>query len=176
MGVPILVPGDAILGYTGYNLSRTSSTPLWLAYVVALAAVLGGASILFWASRRWGQKFIDSIGRFIFIEEGHIKRAEQLFARFGIWLIIVGRHVPGMRIPITIFAATSGVAYKTFLLGTFISTSLWILFYLNIGQRFGGDIQQVFRHYSILSVVIIVAIVIVIVGLHIRGLWRQRRH
>ena len=170
MGVPIFVPGDAILGYTGYRLSQTQGVSLWLAFFVAMVAVLAGASVLFWLSRRWGQKLIDRLGRFIFLRDSHMKKAEGLFARFGVWLIIFGRHIPGMRIPITVFAATSGVRYRTFIICTFISTSLWILFYLSIGARFGGDARQIFQHYATLSLVVLVALVLTFIGLHIRGL------
>ena len=170
MGIPILVPGDAILGYTGYQLSQTHGIPLWSAFLVAMVAVLCGASVLFWLSRRWGQQFLDAVGRFIFLKDNHMHRAEHLFARFGAWLIIFGRHIPGMRVPITVFAATSGVRYRTFILCTFLSTSLWILFYLHVGERFGVDARQLFQHYATLSVMTLAILLLVVVGLHIRGL------
>lgn len=174
MGLPILVPGDAILGYVGYSLSKTHSVALWEAFVLAFIAVIGGASILFFISRRWGQFVLDKLSRFIFLEERHLKRAERLFAKYGIWTIIFGRHIPGMRIPITIFAATSGVKYRTFLLGTIISTSLWILFYLSVGKRYGSDIQHSVQKYAVLSVGLIVLAVVVVIGLHVLGRYREK--
>lgn len=176
MGIPILVPGDAILGYVGFSLSKSHTATLWEAFIFALLAVLAGASILFLASRCYGDFVITRLSRYIFLKQKHLDLAEKLFAKYGIWTIIFGRHIPGMRIPITIFAATSGVKYHTFLIGTIISTALWILFYLSIGQRYGSDIQHSIHKYVILSISLLVAAALIIVGLHVFGKYRSRQH
>ncbi len=176
MGVPIIVPGDAILAYTGLSVSRSHGASLWFAFTIALIAVILGASILFFISRRYGQKAVEKLGRFIFLKESHIERAEKLFAKFGIWTIIFGRHVPGMRIPITIFAAISGVKYRTFILSTLASTALWIVFYLHVGKRYGGDIQSTIQKYAGLSLVIIIAAIALIIGLHVWGAHKERHN
>src|SRR4051812_23113026 len=81
IGIPIIVPGDAILGYTGYSISKTHGASLWFAFGVALLSVLLGSTILFFGSRRYGKRLVNKIGRFIFLKESHIERAEGLFKR-----------------------------------------------------------------------------------------------
>jgi len=174
-GIPILVPGDAIIGYVGFSLSQTHTAALWEAFVLALLAVICGSSILFFISKRWGQFVLTKLSRFIFLKQKHLDRAEQLFGKYGIWAIIFGRHIPGLRIPITIFAATSGIRYRLFILGTIISTALWILFYLSVGSRYGSDIQQVIRKYVVVSVIAIAIIFIVIIALHLLGLYNEKK-
>ncbi len=173
-GIPILIPGDSVLAYTGYKVANSGSTPLWLAFGVALLAVLSGATILFFVARRWGQIVIDKIGRFIFIKESHIKKAEAAFKKYGVWAIIFGRHIPGMRIPITIFAATSGVRYRTFILSTVVSTLAWVWLYLHLGKRFGSDISDVVHRYTGISVGVIAGVILLILILHIIGVQRER--
>jgi membrane protein DedA with SNARE-associated domain len=173
MGVPILIPGDAIIAYVGYGLSQHHSAALWQAFVLALVSVLGGATFLFYAARRYGKWLINTVGRFIFLRQSHIDKAEKLFARYGVWTIIFGRHIPGLRIPITIFAATSGVRYRTFIASTFVSTVLWILFYLKIGKTFGPGFQNLFRRDATLSIVVVVGLLLLVVGLHFYGNWRR---
>lgn len=175
MGVPIIVPGDAILAYTGLRVSQTQSLSLWLAFGVALIAVLGGATILFFVARRYGRGFIDKLGRFIFLKESHIVRAEKLFAKYGAWTIIFGRHIPGMRIPITIFAAVSGIKYWVFILSTFVSTIWWILLYLHLGKRYGGDIQRTIHQYLGISIGVLAGLVVLAVGLHFWGAYKENR-
>ncbi len=174
MGLPILVPGDAIIGYVGYSLTRTHAATFVEAFIVAMFAVLLGASILFYLAKRYGNGLLRKIARYIFLQEKHLEKAETLFAKYGIWAIIFGRHVPGLRVPITILAATSGVKYRTFLLCTIASTTLWVLFYLSIGKSLGNDIQHTIHKYVWLSVGIIVATLVVTVGLHIYGTYRER--
>ena len=173
-GVPIFIPGDAVLTYTGFRLSTAAHTPLWLAFAVAMIAVAAGSTLLFFAARHWGQTLIENLGRYLFIKEKHLRRGEKLFAKYGIWAIFFGRHLPGMRVPITILAAASGIRYSTFIATTIASTSWWVLVYLSLGQRFGDTIRQHIRQYVGTTVTLAIIAAIVIIGLH---LWRSnRRH
>lgn len=169
MGLPTLVPGDAILGYVGYSLSKTHTATLWEAFILAMFAVILGSSILFFVARKWGQIVLEKLSRFIFLKEKHLKKAELLFEKYGVWAIIFGRHIPGMRAPITIFSATSGIRYRTFLICTTISTSVWVLFYLSIGNRYGRDIQKSIHTYAALTIGLIIISVLLVIGLHIVG-------
>jgi len=174
-GIPLPVPGDAIIAYVGYGLHKSNSVTVWQALIVALIAVLIGATILFFMARRWGQTLIQKLGRFIFLKPAHLERAENLFARFGIWAIIFGRHIPGLRIPITIFAAISGVRYRTFIVSTFMSTVGWVLLYLEIGSHFGGDFQALFQRDTGITVAVCVGLVLLFVGLHVYGSISEKR-
>jgi len=115
-GIPLLVPGDAIIGYVGFRLSQTHTAALWEAFVLALLAVICGSSVLFFVSRKWGQLVLTKLSKFIFLQQKHLDKAEKYFNKYGIWAIIFGRHIPGLRIPITIFAATSDIKYIKFLI------------------------------------------------------------
>jgi len=175
-GIPLpIINGDMILAYTGYRLSLHPNGPgLWQAFLAAQVAALAGASILFFISRRWGQWLVLKLGKFIFLKEKHIKRAEGWFARFGALGIIVGRHIPGLRIPVTVFAATSGISYLTFIISTFISTSIWILFYLTLGKRIGITLHNEIARYAGFSIAVIVAIIALIIAIHVIGMYRER--
>lgn len=174
MGIPILVPGDFILGYVGFRLSQGGSVGLWEAFIVAVISVLGGSSILFFVARRWGRQALNKLSRFIFLKESHLERAEKLFDKYGVWAIIFGRHIPGLRIPITIFAASSGVKYPVFISATAVSTVFWILFYLTIGKRFGGNVQHLIVRYSWLSFWVLVGAIGAVLTLHFYGQYRER--
>lgn len=172
-GVPILIPGDGVLAYTGYSVQTTHQSSLLIAFAAAVFAVIIGASILFFAARRYGQRFITKLGKFIFLKKSHLERAEHLFKRYGVWTIIVGRHIPGMRIPITIFAAISGVRYRTFVLSTLSSTLLWIWLYLSLGKRYGSNLQHLLSQSTGLTIGVLTGLVLVIFGLHFYGKNRQ---
>lgn len=174
-GVPILVPGDGILAYTGYSVQISQHSSIWIAFAAAVLAVVAGSSILFFISRHYGQQFIARLGKFIFLKERHVQRAEQLFNKYGVWTIIIGRHIPGMRIPITVFAAVSGVRYRTFILSTLVSMLAWIWFYLSIGKHYGANLQQLLRHSTVFTAVIIGGIVTIVLVLHLYGTYRERK-
>lgn len=175
-GIPLIVPGDIIIAYTGYRVATTNGvTTQWEAFIMAQLAVLSGASVLFILSRLWGQKLLHKLGAFVFLKERHLDRAEQLFARYGVFGIIFGRHIPGLRIPVTFFAASSGIRYRIFLASTFISTSIWVIICLTIGRKVGTNFHDEFQRYSALSLAAMAAIVLGIILLHVIGVYRRRR-
>lgn len=175
-GIPIIVPGDVIIAYTGFQLTSTASGPqMWEAFITAQLAVIGGATILFFVSKRWGQLLIKKLAKFVFIQERQVERAERLFAKYGPLAIIFGRHIPGLRIPITVFAATSGVRYRTFIICTFISTSAWILFYLSIGKKLGVNFHDEFQKYIGISFGVFAGLMLGIVVLHLIGMYRDHQ-
>lgn len=173
-GVPLFIPGDAVLAYTGYQLSVTGATPLWLAFAVAMGAVLLGSSILFMLSRRWGHIIVDKIGKFMFLKHSDIAKAEKLFQKYGIWTIIVGRHIPGMRIPLTIFAGAAGMRYRTFILSTLASTAIWVLVTLSIGRHFGHNIGHLLHKNIGVGLALLGLAVVVVIALHIVGKYERK--
>ena len=171
LGVPFLVPGDAILGYVGYRLALTHSTTVAEAFAVALGVVFIGSSVLFLIAKRYGQQLINVTGKYLFVKQSHVTRAEKLFNRYGAWAIIFGRHIPGVRLPLTAFAVGSGMKYFVFISCTMISTAGWILFYLTIGDRYGHDLRNIVPGYEVSSLIILAVVVGSIVGLHF---WRRK--
>ncbi len=176
MGIPIIMPGDAILGYVGYKLSLShNASEFWPAFIVAQISILGGATILFFLSRRWGQIIVTKLAHFVFISDKQIARAERLFAKQSILAIIVGRHIPGLRIIITVLAGSTGVSYLTFAVSTFISATAWILIFISIGKKIGTDFHSLIQQYIGLSLAVTIAVIVCILFLHIVGLYHESK-
>lgn len=176
MGIPIIMPGDAILGYVGYKLSLShNASEFWPAFIVAQVSILGGATILFFLSRRWGQLILTKLAQFVFISEKQVARAERLFAKQSVLAIIVGRHIPGLRIIVTVLAGTSGVKYLTFAASTFVSATAWILIFISIGKKLGTDFHGIIQQYIGLSLAVTIAVVVAILFMHIVGLYHESK-
>lgn len=140
-GVPLLLPGDVFVMYIG----RHASGPLgWLAaWLAVIAAVVLGATNLYWIARKWGRGVLGSrLGRAVHLTPERVARAERWFARYGAWALIFGRHVPGFRVPITIAAGTLQVRYPVFAASVAVSTATWAAFFLFIGISFGGRVAD----------------------------------
>jgi len=171
-GIPLPVPGDVIIAYTGYHVSQ-GLLPYPLALLLITCSILLGSSFLYWVSYKWGQMIVLRFGKFLHLHPQRLLTVEAKFRKYGPWVIIFGRHIPGFRIPITVFAGMSKVSYKTFILSTFISTIFWELFYLNLGIKLGPKVS-VFLHTSSNFFLIATPIVIIIVGVFI--FWKRGRN
>ncbi len=146
-GIPLPIPGDLYISFTGYLISKGSiSYPI--AFFLLLASILIGSSILFYLSSRYGQVIVLKFGQYIHLDEKKLLMVENKFRKYGIWVIIFGRHIPGFRVPITVFSGMSGISYKKFIFATFVSVVFWILFYLSLGQRLGNGVFILLRGNS----------------------------
>src|SRR6202022_4056693 len=134
------VPGDAFVFYVGHRLS---GDPLawgvaWLGFVTA--GVLG-ATNLYLISRRWGWRLArGGPGRIFHVTPDRLARAEGWFQRWGFWALLVGRHVPGMRVPLTLAAGTFGFPYRTFVLSVGVSAAAWAAILRVLGPQIGGGL------------------------------------
>jgi membrane-associated protein len=171
-GVPMPVPGDAFVFYVGHRLS---SDPLawgvaWLGFV---AAVVLGATNLYLIARRWGWRLARGRpGRIFHLTPTRLARAERWFQRWGFWALLVGRHVPGMRVPLTLAAGTFEFPYRTFVLSVGISAATWAAIFLVLGAQVGDDLQALIEVHQGLGTALVVVVLGVFVGylvLRLRG-------
>ena len=102
-GIPLPIPGDFIIAYTGYQVS-VGAFPYIFAFILILISVLIGSSFLFYISSRFGQKIVTKFGRLMHLDTKKIALVEANFKKYGPIVIIFGRHIPGFRIPVTVFS------------------------------------------------------------------------
>ncbi len=71
-------------------------------------------------------------------------RAELIFKRWGPWAIIIGRHIPGMRIVLSALSGILDVPYRVFIPCVFVSALIWAAIFLEIGRHVAPRIREMF--------------------------------
>jgi membrane-associated protein len=164
LGVPLPVPGDAAIMYGGY-LTTTGAIPYPLAYVAVVSGAVLGSACNLTLSRRYGRPFIQRFGKYVGINEEKLSRAEGMFKRWGPWAIIVGRHIPGLRIVLSALSGILGVPYRVFIPCVFVSATIWAAIFLEIGRRVGPRIREVFLIFPAhLLPWVLVGLAVVVIG------------
>ena len=143
LGVPLPAPGDAAIAYGGY-LTTTGAIPYPMAFLAVVAGAVLGSACNLTISRRYGRPFIQRYGRYIGVTNVRLARAERIFKRWGPWAIIVGRHIPGMRIVLSSLSGILEVPYRVFIPCVLISASIWALIFLEVGRRLGPRVRILF--------------------------------
>jgi membrane protein DedA with SNARE-associated domain len=161
-GLPIPV-ADLVTAYMGYQVSQGKISFL-AAFAILMIADLIGATILYHLSEKFGEKLILKFGKYIHLDMDKLKMMEMKFKKHGVLFIVFGRHIPGMRVPITVFAGMSEITYGTFILSTFASLVWWIPLYLTLGQRLGRHTISLFHQHAGYSMIFLAFSVCVIVG------------
>jgi membrane protein DedA with SNARE-associated domain len=137
-GVWLPLPGDVIILYFGYRLAR-SANPMPAAALVLLVitvAVVCGSSLLYLVTRRWG-RVIRRLGRVLHIDERREQQIQSWIRGHGRWVVIVGRIVPGLRIPTTVVCGSAEMPFTQFLPAVSIAAFVWGLAYLSLGASGG---------------------------------------
>jgi membrane protein DedA with SNARE-associated domain len=144
LGIPLPAPGDAAITYGGY-LTTTGAIPYPLAYVAVITAATSGSFCLYALSRRFGHPFLVRFGPYIGLTAERLQRAERAFRRWGPWAVIIGRHIPGMRIVLSAFAGVFELPLRLFVPCVLVSASIWAAIFLELGRVLGRNSRYLFR-------------------------------
>jgi membrane protein DedA with SNARE-associated domain len=169
-GVPLFIPGDAFLLYVGHRLPHNVPVFLfaWAGFVVA---VTFGATNLYLLSRRYGRRLLQHrFAALLHLTPGRLDQAEQSFRRWGAWALIFGRHLPGLRVPLTVAAGVLKLPYRVFAISVGVSSAAWAGAFLILGAIFGNSIERALRRspWIYLAGVVVVVAVIVVAALRSR--------
>ena len=145
MGIPLPF-ADIVIMYTGYQVA-VGRIPYLSAFIILLLADIAGATFLYLLAKRYGKTIVDKFGRYIDLDMDKLNSFEGFFRKYGPIAIIIGRHIYGFKVPITIFSGISKMRYRTFMLSVAISDSFWIPFYLSIGRKLGPKTVRLFHVY-----------------------------
>jgi membrane protein DedA with SNARE-associated domain len=135
-GIPIPVPGDTLVMLAGTQTPHSIGYTLAVIGVSSLAVFLG-SSVLFAVVQRGGRPLLTKYGKYVLVNERRLVQMEAWFARRGRGAVIVGRLIPGLRIPTTIMAGLSGMPYSAFALPVAIAAVVWSAFYYTLGSVLG---------------------------------------
>ena len=171
-GIPVPMPGDVLVSYIGL---RSHGTLAWIAsWLAIIIAVAFGATNLYLVARRWGRPLVEGrLGNAFHLTPHGLHRAERSFARWGPFALILGRHIPGARMPITIAAGILRVRYPLFIGCVAVSTAIWAAILLVIGDVIGKQVAAIVHAHPV-AYLLIPAVVLIMCGYFCLRLLRSR--
>ncbi len=130
-------PGDTITAF-GAFLVGTNRLQFLSMFISTTTGSLAGFMFLFWIGSLLGRRFFVE-GDFWYFKTEDIIRAETWFRKYGYFLILINRFLPGIRSVISIVGGISGLrVFKVFLMA-FISSSVWNLIWIGMGYSLGSN-------------------------------------
>ncbi|WP_046563375.1 DedA family protein [Micromonospora sp. HK10] len=124
MGVPL--PGEIVLVSSALLAATGVIEPHWVAAAAAAGAIVGD-SVGYAIGRRGGRPLLTRLGRRFpkHLGPAQLARAEQSFARHGVWAVFFGRFVALLRILAGPLAGALHVPYRRFLLANAAGGLVW---------------------------------------------------
>lgn len=171
------IPSEIVLPAAG-ALSQGENAVFALPLVI-LAGGLGsviGALILYgfgaWARRNGGRRVVLAVGRYAFVTDDDLDKAEYWFGRYRALAVFTGRFVPIVRSLISIPAGYNAMPLGQFVLLTAVGTTIWCAILAAAGWMLGASwptVRTVLSGYERVILVLGVLAVAAFLGWRLRG-------
>ncbi|MDQ6767637.1 MAG: DedA family protein [Candidatus Eremiobacteraeota bacterium] len=136
VGIPL--SSEVQLGFAGYLASKhvLEIIPVMIA---GAAGDISGAIVAYFIGYYGGRPFLLRFGRFFFVHEREIERADEWFARYGSRAVLVLKLLPGIRAFGSFPAGVTRMAFGTFLGYTTLGATIWSVLFAGIGFTLGRN-------------------------------------
>ena len=157
-GVPL--PGETILvlagGYAGH------AGHLWVGWVlaVAIAAAVLGDNAGYLVGRFGGWPLLRRYGRFVRVDESHLKVGRYLFAQHGGRVVLGGRFVSVLRTYAAFLAGVNHMPWGRFLAWNCAGGAVWATAWTGASYVFGSHIADLptWAQYALGAVVLLAVV------------------
>ncbi len=118
-------------------------------FVTTIGSVIGFMT-LFFIGTQLDRKIIQA-GKIKFISIEALTKVELWFKKWGYWIILANRFLPGTRSVISFFAGLSELDFKKTAIYAAISAFIWNAVIIYLGLIFGNNIEVIDKFLSTYS-------------------------
>ena len=166
-------PSDLVV-LIGGTLISTGVIHFIPTLILTTVGSLIGFMVLFYIGSAIDKKVIHS-GKLKFIPIDAVDKVEAWFNKYGYWVILANRFLPGTRSVISFFSGLSHLKVeKTILLAT-ISAFAWNAIILFLGIAFGDHVKVIDNYISTYSNIVIAVTVIIVLFFIIRNIIQKKK-
>ena len=171
-GIP--VPGETIL-IAGAVYAGAGRLNVVAVGVAGFIAAIIGDNIGFAIGHFGGRALALRWGKYVFLTEERLNKAEAFFDRRGAIVITFARFVEGLRQVNGIIAGITGMHWLRFLIFNAIGAALWVGTWVSLGYLAGDHITTIYHYITLYSYYVLIALAVLVVGYIAWRLRRRRR-
>jgi membrane protein DedA with SNARE-associated domain len=175
LGLPL--PEDIPLIIGGFFVAKGKMDLVTVA-ICCWTGIIGGDCVLYYLGRKYGLNItkVPFVGKHL--TEARILKAQQLFERYGIWVVAVGRLFAGIRGAMVVAAGATRFNFVKFVIADGIAALVSGGLFVALGYYLGRKLESVaavrqqikpYEHWVIAGIV--VAVVLTVAYL----VWRNRK-
>jgi membrane protein DedA with SNARE-associated domain len=154
------IPGDTITAFGAFLVGVGKLSFLGV-YISTTVGSLLGFMCLFWVGRFLGRHFFIERD-FRFLRAKDIIKAEEWFGRYGYFLILFNRFMPGIRSAVSLAAGISRFRTLPVAALSFLSCAAWNLIWIFMGHTLGTHWETVEKKMADFMVRYNVAVIILL--------------
>lgn len=170
-GVP--APGETVLIAASVYAGAGRLNVVAVGVIGFLAAMLGD-NVGFAIGHFGGRALALRWGRYVFLTEERLDKAEAFFNRHGGKIVTVARFIEGLRQANGIIAGITGMRWAKFLLFNALGAALWVGTWTSVGYFAGNHITGIYEAINRYALYLLAAAVVLVVALIVRHRRRRR--
>ena len=169
-GVP--VPAQTLLIVAGIYAGDGKLNVALVGLIACLAAIAGD-SIGYWIGRAGGRRLVLRFGRFVFLTEERLSKAEGFFERHGGKIVAVARFIDGLRQFNGVVAGVVNMGWWRFLAFNTLGAILWSTLWSGVGYFAGQHINGIYAEVQRYQASLVIALALIVVLALARWLWKR---
>lgn len=166
-------PSDMVV-VIGGSLVGTGTIGFVPLFISATSGSLAGFLTAFIIGWQFDKKLIHT-GKLKFINVQSIDKVETAFRKWGYYLIVANRFLPGTRAVISFFAGMSRLNVNKTTILSLLSSAIWNLILIYLGITFGANIEIIDSYLSTYSTIIYIVTGIVILFFIVKYFLNKRK-
>ncbi|MEA1986670.1 MAG: DedA family protein [Candidatus Marinimicrobia bacterium] len=149
------LPGDTMLVFTAYLFASYSHSLIFL-FIFSLLGSVIGFMFSFSVGHHWGKDFFYE-KNYKLMPVALLRRIENKFNKYGIWIILINRIFLGMRTVIGVFSGISNIKWWIVLILITFSTAVYNSLLMLMGYYIGDNwemVNTILHKYQTVSLII----------------------
>ncbi|MBQ3395042.1 MAG: DedA family protein [Synergistaceae bacterium] len=155
-------PSEVVMPPAGY-LAWKGEMSLPLVLIAGIAGSLLGALFNYWLAVKLGRPLLIKYGKYFFISQETIDKADRFFQKHGHISTFVCRLLPGIRQYVSLPAGLARMPMKPFCLYTGLGAGIWVAVLTFAGYLL-GEHQELLKEYLHVITIGCIALACVIAG------------
>ncbi len=168
----IPIPSEVILPVAGY-LVFLGQLNFWVVLIVSSIASLIGTLVDYWIGYYIGRAAILKYGRYVRLNENHLKTTEKWFAKYGEVTVLLMKFVPLIRVLVAFPAGFAEMKLWRFILFSIVGIFVYGAILIYLGELLGRNYLKIVSTLS--NAFLAVEISAVVIAIIVLFLWFRRK-
>lgn len=148
---------EDLAGISAGLLAAAGTLGYGSAVLASFLGILIGDSLLYAAGYHFGRPLLEHRWARWFVPRHGLDRAQAMFQRYGLWIIIITRFLPGTRAATYFSAGVLRAPFWRFLLVFALAAALWTPLLVGLAYLAGSQLQQFYGAYELLALPVLIA-------------------
>lgn len=171
-GIP--VPGETVL-IAGAVYAGSGRLNIVAVGCIGFIAAVIGDNIGYAIGRFGGRALVLRWGKYVFITEERLDKAEDFFDHHGGKIIVIARFIEGLRQANGIIAGIAEMHWLRFVAFNALGAALWVGTWVTAGYFAGQHISAIYHYITVYSLYALIAFAVLLAAYVLMRLRKRRR-